>query len=104
MTSNRSAAHGLLSVVVEQYRRHVPITFEVPCSYKDIRQRLAREMTWDDFGHDSDWTDPSSKSQIGSRRGWEVGLLETVLGNGICMVARKPPSGKSWCIPPNPFA
>jgi len=69
-----------------------------------MRQQLARGLLWHDFGHDSDWGNPSSKSPISTKYGWEVGLLETVLGDDICVLARKPPRGEEGCIPYNYFA
>lgn len=104
MTCGGKDSDGKLHVAVEQYRRLAAVNFAGSCRYEQIRQQLARDMTWQDFGHESDWSDPSSKSHISAREGWEVGLLETTLGHGICMLARKPPGPQWWCIPPNKLA
>lgn len=103
LTCTRGAG-SQLDVFVEPCRRAAPIEIVTPCSFKEMRQQLARGMFWHDFGHDSDWRHPYSKSHISTKFGWEVGLLETKLGDDICMLARKPPSNEQMCIPFNPFA
>jgi hypothetical protein len=102
LSCTRSANGWIL--LVEPYKRASQIAINTPCSFRDMRQQLAEKMLWCDFGHDSDWRNPSSRSKICAKSGWEVGLLETKLGSDICMLARKPAGGEERLIPFNHFA
>jgi len=92
------------SVEVQPLKRSALVSLHSPKSFRDMRKQLARNLTWNDFGHDSDWQNPSSSSPISAKFGWEVGLLATTLGDDICMLARKPPNGDERCLPFNHFA
>jgi len=92
------------SVTLETFTRTSCLYLDLPCSYRSVRSQLAGFLYWRDFGLDSDWKEPSGNTPICSREGWEVGLLDTLLGDDIIMLARKPRRGDDKCLRMNHFA